>query len=375
MSAKARLVFRGGLVIMVIFILTNFSLEHGFTRLLSFGDKQSAQHPRHPLATGVYLMPNTGYDGQFYAQLAFDPSLRDPTFRTCIDHLPYRARRIGLPLVAWSLGWGNPAWVLQVFALLNVAIWLILAVQLRRWLSGLPEGEACLRWAACLFAVGTLDSVRQSLTDLPATWLCVWSLVVWERGPAAGSKLLAALAVLTKETSLLLCAGWWPVHFRRSAWTHWIPTCVLISTPWLLWMCYLSWTVGFASGIGGNLDWPGAAMIRYLPATGEKILSGQSPLHAWFGILAALSGLTQVAVYAAWRDWHNSWWRVGAANAVLFLCLGDSVWASTMAPLRVTLPMTWILLMKFPTHRWFPLLAAWISLPTIHGFLRWMFQL
>jgi hypothetical protein len=48
-----------------------------------------------------------GYDGQFYAQLALHPDLKDPNLANALDNPVYRARRIGLSLLAFCLGWEN----------------------------------------------------------------------------------------------------------------------------------------------------------------------------------------------------------------------------------------------------------------------------
>src|SRR5688572_24900231 len=76
----------------------------------------------------------TGYDGQFYAQLALDPLVRDQATDRAMDVAPYRARRILFSWTAYLAGVGRPAWIVQVYALQNVVCWLILAVVLTRWL-------------------------------------------------------------------------------------------------------------------------------------------------------------------------------------------------------------------------------------------------
>ena len=50
--------------------------------------------------------------------------------RPAVDNLAYRAQRILLPALAWLLAAGQPAWIVQVYAVLNLAGWLMLAALL-----------------------------------------------------------------------------------------------------------------------------------------------------------------------------------------------------------------------------------------------------
>ena len=51
-----------------------------------------------------------------------------------MDLAPYRARRILFSWTAFLLGLGRPAWILEAYALQNVAGWLLLAALLTRWM-------------------------------------------------------------------------------------------------------------------------------------------------------------------------------------------------------------------------------------------------
>ena len=82
-----------------------------------------------------FRSPLVSYDGQFYAQRALDPLLRDPEVDHAMDLAPFRARRILFSWTAYLLGMGRPAWIIEAYALQNVVCWLIIAVLLTRWLS------------------------------------------------------------------------------------------------------------------------------------------------------------------------------------------------------------------------------------------------
>ena len=134
-------------LIFLTLVGAKFDARTGFTSLIRFG--ATWQPNRHsslrevPIATAA---DSTGYDGQFYAQIALDPSLRDAELKRVIDAPAYRARRILTPAIATLLGGGNPAWILQAYALLNVACWIALAWLLRTWI-GCNEWLGFARWA------------------------------------------------------------------------------------------------------------------------------------------------------------------------------------------------------------------------------------
>jgi len=70
----------------------------GFTALIGF----PAGQDEAPAMADVphYAYPGIGvYDGQFYAQRALDPLLRDPLTDRAMDLAPFRARRI---LFSWT---------------------------------------------------------------------------------------------------------------------------------------------------------------------------------------------------------------------------------------------------------------------------------
>jgi hypothetical protein len=90
-------------------VLTKFSPQSGFTSLIRIGNgwesRQLSALQALPVAT---VADSSGYDGQFYAQIALDPLLRDPDLVQSLDAPAYRARRILAPAAAALLGLGNP---------------------------------------------------------------------------------------------------------------------------------------------------------------------------------------------------------------------------------------------------------------------------
>lgn len=141
-------------LLLAILVLDKFSPQTGFTSLIRFGE--AWQNRRHsslqnlPVAT---VSASSGYDGQFYAQIALDPLLRDAEFARIIDAPAYRARRILVPATAATLGFGSPWWTLQAYALINVFCWFALGWLLLRHIGGHSWPDFA-RWAGCMFSLG-----------------------------------------------------------------------------------------------------------------------------------------------------------------------------------------------------------------------------
>jgi len=129
--------------------------DTGFTALIGFPEGRTFKAPAL-LATPHYQYPAwASYDGQFYAQRALDPFVRDAEIDRAMDLAPFRARRILFSWTAYLAGLGKPAWILEAFALQNVVAWLLLAALLTRWMSPhTPRGLAL--WCACLLSHGAV---------------------------------------------------------------------------------------------------------------------------------------------------------------------------------------------------------------------------
>ncbi len=309
-----------------------------FTGLLQLDGRNEARMLGAVRAAPVAYFDG-GYDGQFYAQLACDPSLRDPELPKAIDSLSYRARRILLPAVAWAAGFGRPEWAFHVYSWLNIAGWLVLAGLLwplleadRRWLG-------LLAWTGVMFSAGMLVSVRYALTDLPAVLLFV--LAMRAATPAGRAGWFGA-CLLTRESMLV---GAWGL--LEKAWDRpgrlvrplgWLAAALV---PLLLWVAYVRWRAGQTSGGIGNFAWPGSGLLGDWREGWAALASGQERKYAVLSVLATFS-LTLQAVFlvVGWNP-ADRWWRAGAGSVALLLVLGPAVWEGLFgANLRVLLPLT-----------------------------------
>jgi hypothetical protein len=316
---------------------------YGLTALIQLDatndDLKIAAFHEHP----VYVHRDTGgYDGLYYAQIAYDPLLKSPELPRAMDNMSYRARRILPPALAWILSAGQPAAIVHVYSVLNLAAWLILAALLWRLLA-VADLRGYLAWAGVLFSAGTLSSVRLALTDLPMLVLLMLAVLAAERARPRTAIAWLAAAALARETALLGAAGLFaPPWFSLKTLRKNILACVIIATPLAAWLAYIRWRIGPADAGWGNFTLPLSGFVEKWSTALADLAYLYDPFLAWTTFLAVL-GLTVQAVFIAsrWRLFTDAWWRVGAVYSGLMAMIGTAVWEGYPgACTRVLLPLT-----------------------------------
>ncbi|HEY5078872.1 MAG TPA: hypothetical protein VII43_03450, partial [Opitutaceae bacterium] len=298
--------------------------DMGFTSLVEFGSSHRSLYIPELKAVHHYEEHNSsGYDAQWYAQIAMHPRLGDPVMGTAVDNLHYRARRILFEWIAWLAGAGDPARVLDAYALMNVACWFLLAALLFRWLPPISWGN-CIRWACVLFSFGLIFSVRAALLDGPSLLLIALGLALVESGRPWRGALVLGISGLGKETNVLGGAVLGGPRDSRG-WGAWAAKWALVLLPLALWIAWLRLWLGRAAGAGTeNFSGP-------LLGAGRKIASvvAQGDLlgsPARFDALVLIGLLAQFCFFAFRIRWRDAWWRLGASYAALMVFLGDAVW-------------------------------------------------
>ena len=309
----------------------------GFTALIGFPPAGPTEPPALR-AIPHYQHPLVSYDGQFYAQRALDPLLRDPTIDRGMDLVPFRARRILFSWTAYALGLGRPAWILEAYALQNVACWLILAVLLTRWISPV-SGRGLALWYAILFSHGLLWSVCLALLDGPSLVLTMCAVIAIERNHPLRSAAIVGVAALGRETNILVGFGQ-PLPKDARGWIRLALAAMLAVLPLLIWMDYLR----------------SIYRSTTLKGTDSFVLLGTGLASSWGDALSMLTTrffealgpaciIVSIAVQALFvfirRDYAAPWWRIAFVYAVMLLFL-DPVLANphTGAITRVMLPLT-----------------------------------
>jgi hypothetical protein len=312
----------------------------GFTALIGFPAGHDYEIPALRALPHYDYPAHVTYDGQFYAQLALEPLLRDPAIERAMDQPAYRARRILFSWTAYALGFGKPAWVLQVYAVQNVICWLILAWLLARWLPP-TSGRMFALWAACMFSQGLLWSVRFALVDGPSLLVLVCAVVAAEKQRTWALASIVGIAGLGRETNLL---GASLLRWPRT-WKEWLRTAgalVVIALPLLVWQDYLFSIYRRGSLAGGDqIAAPAAAFLRSWNDSTYLVWHHGLRTPAVLSLAVVIS-LTVQAVFLAWsRAYRNVWWRLALGYAVLMLIVDIVVWEGYPGAItRIVLPMT-----------------------------------
>ncbi len=310
---------------------------NGFTSFIHFGDRfESRALPAVRYVPHHVLEQSSGYDGQFYAQLAVDPFLRDPATRTAVDAPAYRARRILFSLTAYLFGLGQPRYILHVYAIQNMVFWFLLALLLCRWFPPRSLQNLCL-WFGCMFSHGLILSVTSALPDGPSMLLLALAMLALERGRPILAAGLMGMAGLAKDINLLWAAAL-PEAPRRD-WPWWRSSMVLavmVAGPVCAWTLYVHLVAGGglqqAAGHGNFA----APLTGFVTKWGETLSAVRDEGLGEFpraGLFAMIGITVQALVLSFSGAWRNPWGRAGIASCVLMLFLGPAVWGVFPVPL------------------------------------------
>ena len=286
----------------------------------------------------VYVYRDTGgYDGLYYAQIAYHPTLQAPELAGALDNFTYRARRILPPALAWLLAFGRPAWIVYVYSTLNIVAWLALALVLWRLLD-VRDWRGWLAWCGVMFSTGTLASVRLALTDLVALAVLAAAMLAVERSRGRAGAVLMAAAGLSRETSLVALGGLvrrpWRSHAN-------LVRAIVAVAPLAVWLLYIQLSFDSHDRGWANLGRPPGALIEKLGADVSAVRHNGDWLLTWTTLAATVGLVVQAMYFAARPRLDDAWWRIGASYAALMLCLGTTVWegfpgAATRVPFNLT---------------------------------------
>jgi hypothetical protein len=333
----------------------------GFTYLIEFSSLEHDRYVPEVKTVDHYEADTPGYDSQWYVQIALHPRLRDPVLWRATDSLPYRARRILFLWTAWALGGGDPARVMNIYALQNVVCWFLLAGLLMRWFPPVAWGNV-FRWAATLFSFGLIFSVRGALPDGPSFLLVAVGIALIESERLWLGALVVGVAGLGKDTSILCGAALRPADPRNPrTWAPWIGRGLLFILPLAAWMLYIRLHLGHGEDIGSrNFARPFAGLMNKLQDTLSSAIAERHvpyPTVTKFDALVLVGILAQFFFFAFRVRWRDPWWRVGASYALLMAFLGDAVWEHyPSAAARVLLPMTLAFNVSVPRRGLWPIL-------------------
>jgi hypothetical protein len=285
--------------------------------------------------------PGSGYDGQFYAQMATDPLLRNPAIDQAMDDAALRARRVLFSWTAYVAGLGHVPWIVQAYALQNVGCWLILSVLLLRWFPPVSWRMFAL-WAATLLTGGLIWSVRSALLDGPSLLLLAIGIAALESERWWLSAGIFGIAGLGRETNLLAVAP--QVHSIEMSWRSiavQLAQIALIVLPIAIWFDYIySIYRSYVYTTGGTLAVPFEAFLWKWQTTVTELGRYGLRERTAFSFFALLALSVQAAFLFVRPAWKSGWWRLGVAYALLMPLLGGPLWEGQPGTaLRVLLPM------------------------------------
>ncbi len=353
-----------GTVVLFLWICAQFYLPgKGFTYLVKFGSKESARYVPALKTINHYEESDTnGYDAQYYAQIAMRPWLSNRALGAAVDSLPYRARRILFCWTAYGLALGDQARALHIYAVQNIASWLLLAWLLLRWFPATSWGNF-FRWFGVLFSFGLCFSVRGSLVDGPSLLLIALGMSLAERGRTWWAAAVLGLAGLGKETNVLAGAAFAPADPRAGrGWPRAIGQGLLVIAPLAAWLLVLKLWLGSGGDAGArNFDWPFAAYLNKWVEVAAVFKTDDAGSIGLWGVMILVALTAQWLFFILRPRWREPWWRVGVGYALLMVVLGDAVWEGYPgAAARVLLPMTLAFNILVPRARgwWFVLLLG-----------------
>jgi hypothetical protein len=309
------------------FVASQYLPGHGLTKLVDVGWIFLPRALPQFQALDPVTPTEKGYDGQFYAQIAIDPTLRDPHFRTMGDNPEYLGRRILMSALAWGLAFGRPAAAVTIYSLLNLIAWYALfALILSSQRPMTAQAWCCV--AGIMLGTGVFASISHSLTDLPAAMLLVMAAVLagWSRAIAL------SLSVLTREASLV--SSWAPILDLPKSARLWrgIAQMSVIILPWVAWSIYLHWLLNHPEYFEGNFAWPFEGWLQsIMTAVAEVRLSK---------LLALLSLLVQLAYLIRRPQLSSFYWRIAISYGIVGSLLGSGPLGGEASFTRDLLPMT-----------------------------------
>jgi hypothetical protein len=173
----------------------------------------------------------SGYDGQFVYRMVLDPF---PDTQTgdgiTFDSPAYRAQRVVTPALAWLVDHATPAGPALSLLVVNVLALLAGAYFAGRLVRRLG-GHAALG-ALLVLSFATVIPLARDLTE-PVAWAATLAGVeLWLAGRRPWAAVLFTVAVLARETSLLVPAGlglWAVIEWLRSRDRRGV-----LATTWLL---------------------------------------------------------------------------------------------------------------------------------------------
>lgn len=148
-----------------------------------------------------------GYDGQFYYGLALKPFTKKPFVSgVWLDDPAYRQQRILYPLLAWMVTYGKPDYLPHVLIAINL-LFLALTAYFGTQLVQMFKFPKIFGLIFPFYS-GLLFSFSLNLPEILEVALILWAVSEFERKKYLYAGFILSLAVLAKETALVVPLGY-----------------------------------------------------------------------------------------------------------------------------------------------------------------------
>jgi len=259
-----------------------------------------------------------GYDGQFAYQIARDPFGAS----RFLDVPAYRYQRILYPLFSWALAAvDSPLFALRTGGIeggLSALVpWTLIAVNWLALLAGtrftedILTGRGVNRWYTLSYGLfgGLMMAARLDLTEPLAYALAQAAVLSYERGRARGAAGWLALAALTKETTLLVAAGFLLSFALSRRWRDLVEWAVIVGAPFAALQVFLrvwlgAWGVGSGGAMGTPFEWIPYRGLWSLAAINVRAFALIALIITPIALLPALVALVAALRDVARRDVH-----------------------------------------------------------------------
>lgn len=252
----------------LIFIVVRLDMHNGDASVFVVAGDRFVDARQSP--AGLAIRPDSdGYDGQFYYRLALDPfTTRATDFGITLDNPPWRQQRIVYPVLTRALALGR----IDLIPLALIAV-NYLALCAIGWLGGsivqALQRHALWGLALALYP-GFLFTLARDTAEIVQVCFVLASLWCLLHNRPHWATLLLIIAVLTKETALLVAFGAfgaYVIHRRRPMgsisikWYYFVIP-ALVFAGWQLLMLNRWQQLPILAG-GVNLDWPLANLLAF----------------------------------------------------------------------------------------------------------------
>jgi hypothetical protein len=252
--ASHRKTIVGFLIVLFVFLFYLSAMLHsleefgsnytGFLRVRKQRFNKVPFLDEHPEVRDRLLTRDSGYDGQFFFFMAFDPFLSkfqdDPaTYDRVVDSPQYRYGRIAFALLTNVFSFGQPEHFARTMIFLILVSHVLGSFCFLKIVRFYGRSDAwCLLY---LLIPSFIVSLNLALPESIAAAFLLAGIYLYLREKIVSAAIAFALSILTRETVILfiLLLSLFDVIRHRKLARPFVLCCSIV--PYFLWRCFLTW--------------------------------------------------------------------------------------------------------------------------------------